>query len=263
MYFPYKSVELCVDCYEKKKHRTLYAFRSRLGIRERSHYKQIKKEQKPAVQDSSQNRTKIDTARPSDLCCPYCNSPRTESKGRGKRAGSRRYICKECRKSWSVSFDTEAPPHIEKDDEIIETPKKDKKPRASKEEQIEGYIKNKKEILISYKNRFGNSTQRWIKPKSLNGRMLKAYCYMTKEDRTFRIDRIKRVCESRFPGKSAVPVAEPEQTDKKLTRYDCVVLDAYGQKRKAWYKAADSTLAEEWFREKGYKLISIKVSRKQ
>jgi len=62
---------------------------------------------------------------------------------------------------------------------------------------IEESIKNKEEIVIKYRNRNGEESERKIKPVEIinkNGRMfVRAFCYTRKEDREFRLDRIIKI----------------------------------------------------------------------
>lgn len=70
---------------------------------------------------------------------------------------------------------------------------------------IEESIKNKKEMVIKYKNRNGEESERKIKPFEIinkNGRMfVRAFCYARNEDREFRLDRIIEVVDNIKEGK--------------------------------------------------------------
>lgn len=65
---------------------------------------------------------------------------------------------------------------------------------------IEEGIKNKKEIVIKYRNRNREESERKIKPVEIinkNGRMfVRAFCYTRKEDREFRLDRIIKIVDN-------------------------------------------------------------------
>jgi len=51
-------------------------------------------------------------------------------------------------------------------------------------------INNKSLVTIKYKSASGDAKTRTIKPYKIDGIYVKAFCYLAKEDRTFRIDRI-------------------------------------------------------------------------
>ena len=69
-----------------------------------------------------------------------------------------------------------------------------KKSKAlSKKEIINDAIENNKSLEIIYKNSYGNTSKRTIKPLSINGDMFKAYCHLRKENRMFRVSRIKAI----------------------------------------------------------------------
>ena len=61
-------------------------------------------------------------------------------------------------------------------------------------------VKNKKEIVIKYRNRNREESERKIKPVEIinkNGRMfVRAFCYTRKEEREFRLDRIIKIVDN-------------------------------------------------------------------
>jgi len=66
----------------------------------------------------------------------------------------------------------------------------------SKRNIIENAIKQNKTLKIQYRSRYNRRTMRTIKPISVNGDFLKAYCHLRQDNRTFRISHIKEIADS-------------------------------------------------------------------
>ncbi|MFA5015364.1 MAG: AAA domain-containing protein [Actinomycetota bacterium] len=64
---------------------------------------------------------------------------------------------------------------------------------ASKRAIIEKAIKEGKTLEIQYRSRYNKRTTRTIKPISINGDFVKAYCHLRQDNRTFRISHIKEI----------------------------------------------------------------------
>jgi hypothetical protein len=61
------------------------------------------------------------------------------------------------------------------------------------EKIIKQAIENHYAITVEYISRSSGFTVRRIEPRYYDGIYIRAFCYLVKEDRTFRIDRIKKV----------------------------------------------------------------------
>jgi hypothetical protein len=94
-YFPFKSPDLCVDCYEREHHRVLHKFRKKLKYCNKYTSKQ-KSNKKPHNNIS-------------DLRCPYCSSYRIEKNKIWNKKQC--YHCNTCGKNWF----SEIPPDNIKD----------------------------------------------------------------------------------------------------------------------------------------------------
>jgi very-short-patch-repair endonuclease len=66
----------------------------------------------------------------------------------------------------------------------------------TKKEIIENAIKAGKTLKIDYRSRYNNKTSRTIKPISINGDFLRAYCHLRRDNRTFRISHIKGITDN-------------------------------------------------------------------
>jgi len=64
---------------------------------------------------------------------------------------------------------------------------------VSKRNLLEDAINHGETLNITYTNSYGKTTTRKIKPLSLAGGFLKAYCFLRGQDRTFRVSRIKNI----------------------------------------------------------------------
>jgi transposase-like protein len=87
IYFPYKSVNLCVWCYEKEHNVVLHSFREKIRLTDRKSRE---------VFNRVINKKDVATER-----CPDCNSLNNEKKG--FRSGKQRYICRDCGRNWTSS----------------------------------------------------------------------------------------------------------------------------------------------------------------
>lgn len=87
-YFPFKSVDLCVDCWEEEHHRTLHTFRKKLNYYNNYTPKQSR-------YGKSHDNISVSW-------CPYCYSHRVEKKG--IRNGKQRCYCKNCGKNWTFEM---------------------------------------------------------------------------------------------------------------------------------------------------------------
>ena len=87
-YFPFKSVDLCLDCWEEKHHRLLHTFRKELNYYNNYNPKQAK-------HGEAHNNISVSW-------CPYCYSSRVEKKG--IRNGKQRCYCKNCGKNWTFEI---------------------------------------------------------------------------------------------------------------------------------------------------------------
>ena len=87
-YFPYKTKNQCVNCYEKEYWKTLWTFRQRL-----SYYEKIEEN----LNSNSVENTKTKLL---SLNCPTCNSINVKNKW--YRNDKKRLLCRDCGKNWSV-----------------------------------------------------------------------------------------------------------------------------------------------------------------
>lgn len=128
-YFPYKTVSLCLWCYEKEHDITLHTLRARLRVPTFSTgprvvekknncpycgYKSVIKEGGINIcqncnSEVSYSKTHLPNKQKKDVVnnfdgkkCPFCRSAHIKNKG--KRGDKQRYICLECSKNWSVDI---------------------------------------------------------------------------------------------------------------------------------------------------------------
>lgn len=87
-YFPYKTKQQCVNCYESENGKTLRTFRQRLNYYE-------KNSQNWKNESSDNNISNL-----SSLNCPTCNS--TNVKSKWYRNDKKRLLCGDCGRNWSV-----------------------------------------------------------------------------------------------------------------------------------------------------------------
>lgn len=102
-YFPYESVDLCVDCWEEEHHRTLHAFREKLNYYNNYTPKQNR-------HGKSHNNISVSW-------CPYCYSRRVEKKG--IRGGKQRCYCKNCGKNWTTELQSNTSKEIKKESDAF------------------------------------------------------------------------------------------------------------------------------------------------
>jgi len=135
-YFPYESVDLCVDCWEEEHHRTLHTFRKKLD-----YYNNY---------TPRQNRYGKSHDNISVSWCPYCYSHQVEK--RGIRNGKQRCYCKNCGKNWTFEMPSDNNKGIKKESNTLnyDEYKNDKHSSANDEnilsEKILQYLKNNPEV---------------------------------------------------------------------------------------------------------------------
>jgi len=88
IYFPYKSVNYCINCYEKKHGIVLHTYRKSIGV----NYSSVIF---PVVRKIIKEKDILNRGN----SCPTCYSNNFEKKG--FRNGRQRYICKDCGRNWT------------------------------------------------------------------------------------------------------------------------------------------------------------------
>jgi superfamily I DNA and/or RNA helicase/very-short-patch-repair endonuclease len=132
-FFPYKTKNLCLNCYEKVNKKILHTFRNNLKNTNSNEY----------VENNITNSSDV---------CPYCNSKNIWSKW--YRWGTKRLVCRNCSKSWSVPITA----YIKKpENKISYTKNEEDFIREDSLEDIKKYLNNKKNnnlpVSFYYKNK--------------------------------------------------------------------------------------------------------------
>lgn len=159
--FPYKTKNLCVDCYEKINNKTLNSFR--LTLKANWWINNISKN------TSSDNITKNSLYIYSGTKCLYCCSTNLWSKW--YRWDNKRLICKNCNKSWSVNLDSYVKPEIKKNiikednfhiENTIEEVRNYLEIKKQSWDAVSFYYKDKTRIYKYYKFKYDNKYFYWI-----------------------------------------------------------------------------------------------------
>lgn len=122
-YFPYKTKNQCVNCYEKKHWKTLRTFRQRLNYYERTE------------ENLNDNNVENATTKLTSLNCPTCNS--TNVKGKWYRNDKKRLLCDDCGKNWSISLDDV----VDNTQKIVDIRKEDTFKRENSIKEIMDYLR--------------------------------------------------------------------------------------------------------------------------
>ena len=127
-FFPYKTRNLCLNCYEKINNKTLHSFRQTVRQNWLSEYISSVN----FIRNNNDNITNVTSITE----CPYCWS--TDIWSKWYRWDTKRLVCKNCNKSWSVSLNSYIKPENEK---II---KEDNFLSENSIEEIRNYLEMKK-----------------------------------------------------------------------------------------------------------------------
>ena len=204
IYFPYKSINYCIDCYESKHGVVLHKYRQKIS---RKRYKKTKEkyegshqvypicQAKPSVIDKNGNKICKNYDRTSkiyqkqkdrleEIKCPECNSVHYEKKG--FRNQKQRYICKDCGRNWTS--DGIANNSISKKSKTKETFK-----RENSLQEIIAYLQNQeinnKPLKFWYRDD--------IKPREMHDYFIDEKYVQARADKgyfiKFLIDRIRKI----------------------------------------------------------------------
>lgn len=204
IYFPYKSINYCIDCYENKHGLVLHKYRQKIS---RQHYKTKTKRRGrshqacPICQAESlvidKNGNKIckncdrtlkiyqkQKDRLKEIKCPECNSRRYEKKG--FRNQKQRYICKDCGRNWTSNG-------IAQNSISKGLKSKDSFQRENTLEEIVAYLKNRETNNKPLKFWYRDDT----KPREVYDYFIDEKYVQVKADKgyfiKFLIDRIRKI----------------------------------------------------------------------
>jgi len=205
IYFPYKSINYCIDCYEKMHGVILHKYRKRISrkrfLTKRTRMFKVSRQVCPICQaeslviDKSGNKIcrncekirkdqKQLKVKQEEEKCPACGSVNYEKKG--IRNTKQRYICKECGRNWTSSGIVE--------NFVYRKPKtKNNIQRENTLEEIIAYLKDKKANNMPLKFWYRNDTKPreiydyFIDEKYVNVRSDKGYFIK------FLINKIRRI----------------------------------------------------------------------
>lgn len=168
-FFPYKTKNLCLNCYEKVNKKTLHTFRSNLK------------------KDNSNEYVENNITNSSDVC-PYCNSKNIWSKW--YRWDTKRLVCKNCTKSWSVPMNS----YIESKIKISNTKNEEDFIREDSIENIKKYLNNNKNnnLPVSFYYKDKNSMDQYYN-YYFDDKYLYVKSWYSKFYIKYLIDKIRKV----------------------------------------------------------------------
>ncbi len=175
IYFPYKSVNHCINCYENEHGAILHKHRQKIS---RKHFFT-----KTTV---TQKRTRIDENSNYENKCPECNSEHYEKKG--FRNQKQRYICKDCGRNWTSDGVVKK--------FVSRKPKtKDTFQRENTLEEIVAYLKNQEKNNESLKFWYRDDTS----PREMHDYFIDEKYVQVRADKEyyikFLIDKIRKIEE--------------------------------------------------------------------